>query len=175
MILALLEQGPSHGWEMKSRIEAALGQENGGLNRGYIYEVIHKMESQGLITSHVEPQAGPRPDRTVHEITAAGREQLSTWLDEPVKRTTGFRDEFVQKVLSASLRGAGELRRFCRIQRQALLAESRTLQDLRRERTADPAASFAIEVAILRTSAELECVDAAEARAGQRLVSLPAT
>ena len=174
MILALLEEGPSHGWQMKSRIEAALGPEYGGLNRGYIYEVIHKMEDQGLITSRVESQAGLRPDRSVHEITDAGREQLTGWLGDPVRRTAGFRDEFVQKVLAASLRGADQTRRFCRLQRQALLAESKTLQTLRRERADDPAAAFTIEVAILRTNAELECVEAAEARAGQRLVSIPA-
>jgi hypothetical protein len=44
---------------------------------------------------------------------------------------------------------------------------------LRRERADDPAAAFTIEVAILRTNAELECVEVAEARAGQRLVDLP--
>jgi DNA-binding PadR family transcriptional regulator len=170
VILALLEEGPSHGWQMKSRIEAAVGPEYGGLNRGYIYEVIHKMERDGLITSRIEPQSGPRPDRTVHEITDAGREQLTDWLAEPARPSAGFRDEFVQKVLAASMRGADELRRFCRLQRQALLAESKTLQTLRRERADDPAAAFTIEVAILRTNAELECVEAAEARAGQRLV-----
>lgn len=173
VILALLEEGPSHGWEMKSRIEAALGPEYGGLNKGYIYEVIHKMEHQGLVTSRVEPQAGPRPDRSVLEITAAGREQLTGWLGEPIRRSAGFRDEFVQKVLAASMRGADQMLRFCRLQRQALLAESKTLQTLRRERADDPAASFTIEIAILRTNAELECVEVAEARAGQRLVNLP--
>jgi DNA-binding PadR family transcriptional regulator len=172
VILALLESGPSHGWEMKSRIEAALGPEYGGLNRGYIYEVIHKMERDGTITSHVEPQEGLRPDRSVHEITDAGRQQLGEWLDEPVRRSAGFRDEFVQKVLAASLRGDDAVRAFCRVQRQALLAEARTLQTLRRERNDDPGAAFTIEVAILRTNAELECVEAAEARAGQRLVEL---
>jgi DNA-binding PadR family transcriptional regulator len=173
VILALLEEGPSHGWQMKSSIEAALGPEYGGLNRGYIYEVIHKMERQGLVTSRVEAQPGLRPDRSVLEITDAGREQLTGWLGEPIRRSAGFRDEFVQKVLAASLRGADQVRGFCRLQRQALLAESRTLQTLRRERADDPAASFTIEVAILRTSAELECVEAAEACAGQRLVNLP--
>ena len=173
VILALLESGPSHGWQMKSRIEAALGPEYGGLNRGYIYEVIHKMEREGTITSHVEPQAGLRPDRSVHEITDAGRQQLNEWLDEPVRRSAGFRDEFVQKVLAASLRGGDTVRAFCRLQRQALLAEARTLQTLRRERNDDPGAAFTIEVAILRTNAELECVEAAEARAGQRLVDVP--
>ena len=63
VILALLESGPSHGWEMKARIEAALGPEYGGLNKGYIYEVIHKMEREGTITSHAQPQTGPRPAR----------------------------------------------------------------------------------------------------------------
>jgi DNA-binding PadR family transcriptional regulator len=174
VILALLEGGPSHGWQMKVQIEAALGPEYGGLNKGYIYEVIHKMERERLITSRVVVQAGMRPDRSVLEITDAGREQLSGWLGEPVRRSAGFRDEFVQKVLAASLRGEDAVRQVCRTQRRALLAESKTLQTLRRERADDPGAAFTIEVAILRTNAELECVEAAEARAGQRLIDLSA-
>jgi DNA-binding PadR family transcriptional regulator len=159
---------------MKSRIEAALGPEYGGLNKGYIYEVIHKMEREGSIVSRVEPQEGLRPDRSVHEITGAGSEQLTEWLAEPVRPAAGFRDELVQKVLAASLRGADQVRNFCRVQRQALIADIRTLEALRRQRAGDPGAAFTIEVAILRTTAELECVEAAEARAGQRLVELTA-
>jgi DNA-binding PadR family transcriptional regulator len=173
VILALLEDGPSHGWQMKIQIEAALGPEYGGLNKGYIYEVIHKMERDGLITSRVESQAGMRPDRSVHEITEVGREQLTEWLGEPVRRSAGFRDEFVQKVLAASLRGEEAVRQVCRVQRRVLLSEAKTLQTLRREREGDPGAAFTIEVAILRTNAELECVEAAEARAGQRLIEIP--
>jgi hypothetical protein len=60
------------------------------------------------------------------------------------------------------------------VQRRLLLSEAKTLQTLRRERDGDPGAAFTIEVAILRTNAELECVEAAEARAGQRLIELPA-
>ena len=157
---------------MKIQIEAALGPEYGGLNKGYIYEVIHKMERDGLITSWVEPQVGMRPDRSVHAITKAGREQLTGWLGEPVRRSAGFRDEFVQKVLAASLRGEAAVRQVCRVQRRALLSEAKTLQTLRRERDNDPGAAFTIEVAILRTNAELECVEAAEARADQRLIDL---
>src|SRR5580698_9897580 len=116
VILALLESGPSHGWQMKSRIEAALGPEYGGLNKGYIYEVIHKMEREQLITSRVEAQEGMRPDRSVLEITEAGREELTDWLSDPVRRSAGFRDEFVQKVLAASLRGDEAVRQVCRTQ-----------------------------------------------------------
>jgi hypothetical protein len=131
------------------------------------------MERDGLITSRVEPQAGMRPDRSVHEITEVGRGQLTDWLGEPVRRSAGFRDEFVQKVLAASLRGEQAVRQVCRVQRRALLSEAQTLQTLRRERDSDPGAAFTIEVAILRTNAELECVEAAEARADQRLIDLP--
>ena len=173
VILALLEGGPSHGWQMKGQIEAALGPEYGGLNKGYIYEVIHKMERDGLVTSRVEPQEGMRPDRSVLEVTETGLEQLTAWLAEPVRRSAGFRDEFVQKVLAASLRGEDAVRHVCRVQRRTLLSEAKALQTLRREREGDAGASFTIEVAILRTNAELECVEAAEARAGQRLIELP--
>jgi DNA-binding PadR family transcriptional regulator len=175
VILALLENGPSHGWQMKGQIEAALGPEYGGLNKGYIYEVIHKMEREGLVTSRVEPQEGMRPDRSVLEVTDTGLDQLTEWLAEPVRRSAGFRDEFVQKVLAASLRGPDMVRQVCRVQRRVLLSEAKALQTLRREREGDPGAAFTIEVAILRTNAELECVEAAEARAGQRLIELPST
>src|ERR1700751_1228756 len=111
VILALLEGGPSHGWQMKGQIEAALGPEYGGLNKGYIYEVIHKMERDGLVTSRVEPQEGMRPDRSVLEVTDTGLEQLTEWLAEPVRRSAGFRDEVVQKGLAASLRGGEAGRR----------------------------------------------------------------
>ena len=173
VILALLEGGPSHGWQMKGQIEAALGPEYGGLNKGYIYEVTHKMERDGLVTSRVEQQEGMRPDRSVLEVTGTGLEQLTEWLAEPVRRSAGFRDEFVQKVLAASLRGEDTVRQVCRAQRRLLLAEAKALQTLRREREGDAGASFTIEIAILRTNAELECVEAAEARAGQRLIELP--
>ncbi len=58
------------------------------------------------------------------------------------------------------------------MQRRALLSEAKTLQTLRRERENDPGAAFTIEVAILRTNAELECVEAAEARADQHLIDM---
>ncbi len=103
------------------------------------------------------------------EVTGTGLDQLTEWLGEPVRRSAGFRDEFVQKVLAASLRGPDTVRQVCRV----LLSEAKALQTLRREREGDAGASFTIEVAILRTNAELECVEAAEARAGQRLIEMP--
>jgi DNA-binding PadR family transcriptional regulator len=174
VILALLEDGPRHGWQMKAEIESALGPEQSGLNKGYIYEVIHKMERDGLVTSRVEPQDGMRPDRSVLEITDAGREQLTGWLGEPVRRSAGLRDEFVQKVLAASLRGADYVRQVCRIERRVLMAEAKSLQQMRRLRAADPGAVFTIEVAIARTDAELQCVAAAESHATQRLIDIAA-
>ena len=57
----------------------------------------------------------------------------------------GFRDEFVQKVLAASLRGEEAVRQVCRVQRKLLLSEAKTLQTMRRERDGDPGAAFTIE------------------------------
>ena len=47
VILALREDGPRHGWQMKAEIEAALGPEQGGLNKGYIYEVCRGRQCRG--------------------------------------------------------------------------------------------------------------------------------
>src|ERR1700760_5100224 len=93
VILALLEGGPSHGWQMKGQIEAALGPVYGGLNKGYIYEVIHKMERDGLVTSRVEPQEGMRPDRSVLEVPDTGLGELTEWLGGPGRGRAGVSGE----------------------------------------------------------------------------------
>ena len=50
-VLALLRDGPSHGYELKAAFEAAIGPQWGALNIGHLYQVLDRLSRDGLVTS----------------------------------------------------------------------------------------------------------------------------
>jgi DNA-binding PadR family transcriptional regulator len=161
-VLALLARGPSHGYELKGSFEQAVGQQWGGLNIGHLYQVLDRLGRDGLIDSERHPQK-IKPDRVVHRITPAGRQELERWLAEPAARTRGYRDDFFLKVMAAVQLGdqtavAGVLRR----QRTGLLQELRGLAEAGPVAAADPVVSLLVTAATLHARADLEFVQVAE-------------
>jgi len=131
-VLALLAAKPAHGYELKGSFEQAVGDQWGGLNIGHLYQVLDRLARDGLIDSERQPQP-VKPDRLVHRITPAGREELDRWLDEPSVRTRGYRDDFFLKVVAAAQAGdPGKLAGVLRRQRMHLLTELRSLSDAAR-------------------------------------------
>jgi DNA-binding PadR family transcriptional regulator len=59
-----------------------------------LYSVVGTLEREGLIAARETMREGRRPERTIYEITGAGREEFLTWLREllrePVKEYTQF-------------------------------------------------------------------------------------
>jgi DNA-binding PadR family transcriptional regulator len=160
-VLALLDDKPAHGYELKSSFEQAVGDQWGGLNIGHLYQILDRLSRDGLIESERQPQP-VKPDRVVHRLTPAGRAELEHWLSEPSPRVRGYRDDFFLKLMAAVQTGqpatlAGVLRR----QRTHLLKELRGLADAR---THAPSAvdSLLITAAELHIRADLGVVDAAE-------------
>ena len=77
-ILALLAKEPAHGYELRQRVEAALGPAGGALNPGHVYVTLSRLERSGLVARTVAfPAAGSQRAETKHvyELTAAGRER----------------------------------------------------------------------------------------------------
>jgi len=76
LILAALERGTAHGWDIWRRLETA----SGGalqLKEGSLYPALYRLERQGLITARWETgMAGPR--RRVYRLTAKGRRHLKS-------------------------------------------------------------------------------------------------
>ena len=115
--------------QLKGSFEQAVGDQWGGLNIGDLYQVLDRLARDGLIISDRQPQL-VKPDRLVHRITLARREELDRWLNEPSMRTRGFRDDFFLKVMAAAQTAdpallAAVLRR----QRAHLLTELRSLAE----------------------------------------------
>ncbi|HTW20079.1 MAG TPA: PadR family transcriptional regulator [Mycobacteriales bacterium] len=171
-VLALIADSPTHGYELRSRFEEAVGDQWGGLNIGHLYQVLDRLSRDGLIESEREPQP-IKPDRVVHHVTEAGRRELDEWLAEPSSRLRGYRDDFFLKMMAATRTGDrdvldGVLNR----QRSHLMRELRALADARTPDTAT-VDDLLITAAELHIRADLGVVDAAEQRLAGTLTTPP--
>lgn len=77
LILAALEQGAAHGWDIWRSLEAA---SNGALalKEGSLYPALYRLERQGLIAARWETGDAERPGprRRLYRLTAKGRRRL---------------------------------------------------------------------------------------------------
>jgi DNA-binding PadR family transcriptional regulator len=161
-VLALLAAKPAHGYELKGSFEEAVGDQWGGLNIGHLYQILDRLARDGLIDSQRQPQQ-VKPDRLVHRITQAGRDELDRWLNEPSVRTRGYRDDFFLKVMAAAQAGdPAMLADVLRRQRVHLLTELRSLAAARAAAAGSPVVALLVKAAELHVRADLGLVDAAE-------------
>ncbi len=81
-LLALLDQGPRYGYQLRTEFEARAGA-TWPLNVGQVYTTLSRLERDGL----VEPAGEDDEGHQFYAATDAGREELRTWFDTPVPRT----------------------------------------------------------------------------------------
>ena len=76
-VLGLLHEGPTHGYDLRRRLNTALGPFR-ALSYGTLYPALKGLLDRGLIAqaSDPVPAAGKRP-RVVYELTAAGKEHFA--------------------------------------------------------------------------------------------------
>ena len=159
-VLALLTAKPTHGYELKTSFEQAVGDQWGGLNIGHLYQVLERLSRDGLIESQRQPQQ-IKPDRVIHRLTPAGRAELGRWLAEPTVPARGYRDDFFLKIMAAARSGdPATLPAVHDRQRAHLLRQLHALAEARPAATAVEA--LLITAAELHTRADLGVVDAAE-------------
>lgn len=159
-LLSLLGNGPSYGFQLKTRFEAATGG-TWPLNVGQVYTTLDRLERDGLVT-HEEEQG-----QKIYRLTDAGRDELGAWWqavpgDEPPPR-----DALIIKLLLALPFGRDHALDVLSRQRSALV---RLLQTHRRAAPLDPdgpaalAASLVADAVLMRVEADLRWLDRCEAR-----------
>jgi DNA-binding PadR family transcriptional regulator len=93
-VLACLAERPMHPYEMSTTMRERGKHESIKLNYGSLYSVVEALQKHALITSRETVKDGRRPERTVYEITPAGRLEFVDWLAElistPVKEYQSF-------------------------------------------------------------------------------------
>jgi DNA-binding PadR family transcriptional regulator len=93
-VLACLTERPMHPYEIASTLRERHKDESIKLNYGSLYSVVEALKGHSLILEQQTARQGNRPERTVYELTDAGRLELIDWLSEllcrPVKEYTRF-------------------------------------------------------------------------------------
>jgi DNA-binding PadR family transcriptional regulator len=96
LILAMLRQGPRHGYEIKKDIDRALGGMV-TLNNKTLYLALKHFEEMGAVTRQVIPQEG-RPNRHLYQLTERGIELLDAHLRDFGPEQAGVDAEFFTRV-----------------------------------------------------------------------------
>ncbi|MGW2129521.1 PadR family transcriptional regulator [Streptomyces coelicoflavus] len=107
VVLALLAKEPSHGYDLRGRLVAALGPLGESLNAGQVYVTLTRLEKAGLVVQDREdtPERGPR--RKVYAPTAAGQERVAAWLAESAGPRADV-TEFHLKLVAAAESGLAD-------------------------------------------------------------------
>ena len=158
VLLALLAKEASHGYQLRAALQLALGPLAEALNAGHVYVTLARLDKAGLVSSKRVGQAD-RPDRKVYELTAAGRERVTEWLQD-TSWPKPAPAEFHLKLVVAAAASLADPVRLVDAQRHALLIELAAAQ---RAALAEPDGSIAallIEGVVLRLQADLRWLEA---------------
>ncbi|WP_327113363.1 PadR family transcriptional regulator [Streptomyces sp. NBC_01341] len=157
-LLALLAQGPAHGYELKQGLEQLLGSAYPQPNVGQIYVTLGRLEKQGLIEGEDIEQSS-RPNKKVYRLTASGQEALRAWFDKSEDEPR-VRDEFFMKLALASETGIADQISLINRQRRHYLNSMRNLSKLAAVEDRDNRiAQLLIEGAMLHLQADLDWLE----------------
>lgn len=100
-----------------------------------------------------------RNRKKVYELTQAGREQLATWVTEPIEGPR-VRDEFFMKLVLAPMAGLADQMELINSQRRHYFGTMRNLMDMQAGMDrATPAARLLVEGAVLHLQADLDWLE----------------
>ena len=193
-LLALLEQGPMYGYQLRAEFERRTGS-TWPLNIGQVYTTLTRLERDGLVEVVVEQEtsvvaghgAAGEPlgsDRThvSYRATEAGRSEVSEWFSTPVPRTQPPRDELAIKLAIAVTLPGVDVGTIIQRQRSATMSALQDYTRLKRsgraahpQDPADLAWSLVLDSLVFDAEAEVRWLDHCEARlrraAAERLVT----
>ena len=159
-ILALLERGPMHGYQLRAAFEESTGG-TWPLNIGQVYTTLSRLERDQLVRPLPRSDEGQRP----YEITDAGRADLAAWFATPISRTDRPRDELAIKLALALTTPGVDVRAVVQTPRSATM---RTLQEYTRlkahaDQPADLAWRLVLDAMLFQAEAEVRWLDHCEA------------
>ena len=76
-----------HGHQIRRTAQIDRTELWAAVKPGSLYAALHRMEAEGVVRALRTEQEGNRPARTVYEITALGRAELTAQRDEALRHT----------------------------------------------------------------------------------------
>lgn len=159
-LLALLEQGPSHGYTLKQRYDETFAQKR-PLAFGQVYATLGRFEKNGLARVS-EVVAGEGPERRRYRITPEGVGMVDEWVYTPQEPDLFASSTLYNRVAVALLSGRPP-EQVLDGQRESHLVRMRELQ--RRRREVPGADLLALTYEIAHLDADLRWIE----DAGRRL------
>ncbi|WP_101523103.1 PadR family transcriptional regulator [Nocardioides houyundeii] len=166
-MLALLEQGPKYGYQLRAEFEQRTGS-TWPLNIGQVYTTLARLERDGL----VEADAADVQGHVVYRATPRGRDEAATWFTTPVPRDQPPpRDELAIKLAIAVTLPGVDVGQVIQQQRTATMTALQDYTRLKRSGRAarptepeDLAWSLVVDSLVFTCEAELRWLDHCEAR-----------
>jgi DNA-binding PadR family transcriptional regulator len=162
-LLALLAKEPARGWELRARLNDALGPLGESINDGQIYVTLGRLVRAGLVRSTRDPDWNERAERKLYCLTAEGHERVATWLSE-VSWPKPDVAEFHLKLIAAAAARLADPVSIIDAQRRELLRRLRDAQHAAMSEAEGSQAALLLEGLVLRLQADLRWLDACEAR-----------
>jgi len=159
-LLALLERGPSHGYQLRAEFDAATGA-TWPLNVGQVYTTLDRLARDGLVAQDGEPDVD---GRIAYRITDEGRRELTSWFASPVTRQGAPRDELAIKLALAVTTPGVDVVSVVQTQRSATMASLQELTRLKTGADDDLAWSLVLDHLLFRAEAEIRWLDHCETR-----------
>ena len=94
-VLATVVQRPMHRYEMASVMRARGKDRDMNIKWGSLYTVVANLEKNELLRAVEVTRHGARPERTVYQITDAGRDELVSWTRELIAEPTAEHTRFI--------------------------------------------------------------------------------
>ncbi|MEU7281864.1 PadR family transcriptional regulator [Streptomyces sp. NPDC045431] len=169
-LLALLEHGPRYGSQLRTEFESRTGS-TWPLNVGQVYTTLSRLERDGMVEQGGADEAG----HALYAITEAGRDELRSWFEKPVDRTSPARDELAIKLAMAVGAPGVDIRAVIQSQRRHTVRAMQDYTRLKHQAIAalesgasrerdDVAWLLVLEQLIFQTEAEARWLDHCEAR-----------
>lgn len=131
-ILGLLSLGERCGYELRQDLESF--DVEWKLEFGQLYRLLKNLERRGLVTARSGP-GYKGPQRTLYELTQSGREELESWLSEPVAQIRERRDELPLKLKVGRALGVHGIDALIAVRRGTLEAQrTETVEERERAR-----------------------------------------
>ncbi|MGH3206053.1 MAG: PadR family transcriptional regulator [Streptosporangiaceae bacterium] len=161
VVLAMLAKEPSQGYQLRARLDQALGPLGEGLNAGHLYVTLGRLEKAGLVALEGAEASSARSERKVYQLTPAGAERVSEWLNE-VSWPKPDLAEFHLKLIAAAQAGLADPIGIVSAQRRELLRRLREAQQAAVDEPDRSDAALLLEGIALRLQADLRWLEVCE-------------
>ena len=96
VLLGALNYQPFTGYQLKQFIDSS-AKHFWYAQTSQIYRTLTALEKDGLLTSEIQAQ-DTRPDRRLYTLTPAGRDDLNTWLAQPMTELDPSKDTLLVRL-----------------------------------------------------------------------------